>query len=153
MITWQWSPFTDLTRDDLYAIMQVRQDVFIVEQDCVYPDADGRDQDAWHLLGWRQQSAGRELVAYLRVLPPGTKYNEAAIGRLLTTAAVRGSGAGRELTAEGLRYTAHEFPDTDIRISAQLYLERFYRSFGFEAVTKPYDEDGIPHIEMLRKQR
>jgi ElaA protein len=151
MITWQWALFDQLSLGELYAILKIRQQVFIVEQDCPYLDADGLDQSVWHLCCWQQDFANKELVAYLRVLPPGMKYSEAALGRVLTAESVRGSGIGKELIRQGLKRTQQQYPDTNIRISAQLYLEKFYTAFGFETVSEPYHEDGIPHIEMLNK--
>lgn len=150
MIEWQWSEFEALSRDDLYAVLARRQEVFIMEQNCVYQDVDGLDQHAYHLLGWRQRAGGRELVAYLRCVLPGRKFDELSLGRVLCAPSVRGTGIGKQLFAEGLRRAALQFPGRRIRISAQQYLEAFYRSFGFEATSEPYSEDGIPHVEMLR---
>jgi len=150
-IRWQWSSFDQLTREQLYEILRMRQEVFTVEQDCAYQDADGKDPFAWHLCGWSDQSESPALLAYLRVVFPGEKYAEPSIGRVLTAASTRGSGLGRELMRRAMENTAREYPNTPVRISAQQYLERFYSGFGFERVSEPYDEDGIPHIEMLRR--
>lgn len=149
-IEWQWSSFEDLSKEDWYAIVARRQEVFIIEQNCVYPDIDGVDLQSYHLLGWQQIEGKRELVVYLRCVFPGVKYAEVSLGRVLSAPCVRGSGAGRELLAQGIARAEQIFPGQDIRISAQLYLERFYRGFGFERTSEPYDEDGIPHVEMLR---
>lgn len=165
-VDWQWSPFADLTAADVYAMLALRQDVFVVEQECVFPDIDWIDQQGHHLLGWQttevpevQAAVGavgangarqRILVACLRCLPPGAKFLECSIGRVVTAAGVRGSGIGRRLVAEGVRRCEAAYPGQPIRIGAQLYLEDFYRSFGFETVSSPYDEDDIMHIEMLR---
>ena len=131
--------------------------MFVVEQQCPYLDADGSDHAAWHLLGWTAGApsgggAGGETVlgAYARVFRPGVKYSEASIGRVITNPLVRRSGMGRALMAEAIRRCALVAPGSDIRIGAQMYLERFYGSFGFRRVSEPYDEDGIMHIEMLR---
>ncbi len=148
---WAWLAFEELSREELYEVLRVRQAVFVVEQNCVYQDVDGLDPTSWHLLGWRKGATGRELVAYLRVVFPGGKYPEPSIGRVLTTASVRGTGVGQILMREGINRVAHEYPQLSIRISAQQYLEKFYSELGFETVSDPYDEDGIPHIEMLRK--
>ncbi len=148
--SWQWSSFEDLSRDDLYAIIERRQEVFIIEQQCIYPDIDGIDRKAFHLLGWGERDGGRQLLAYLRCVFPGVKYPEVSLGRVLTAPIARGTGIGRELLAEGIRHAEQQFPGLRIRISAQLYLEEFYRSFGFVSTSEPYDEDGIPHVEMLR---
>lgn len=147
---WQWSAFGQLNVDDLYALLAARQDVFILEQRCLYPDIDSIDRDAHHLLGWQTQNGERSLVAYLRCVPPGAKFDEPSLGRVLTTQAVRSTGIGKQLLEEGIRRTEQLYPGCRIRISAQLYLQRFYESFGFRVTSDVYDEDGIPHIEMLR---
>lgn len=128
----------------------MRQRVFVPEQNCLYQDIDGLDQQACHLLGWRQQDGARTLAAYLRCFGPGIKYSEASLGRVLTAAAARGRGIGKALLEQGLRRIEQQFPSQRIRISAQQYLERFYRDFGFAVVSAPYSEDGIAHVEMLR---
>jgi ElaA protein len=124
--------------------------VFILEQTCLYPDMDGLDLEAHHLLGWRIENGKRELAAYLRILAPGAKYTEMSIGRVLTTPAARGTGAGRELLARGIEYAEQLHPGHRIKIGAQAYLEKFYQSVGFQTISEPYDEDGIMHIDMLR---
>jgi ElaA protein len=150
MIEWQRSSFADLTPAQLYEVLVQRQQVFILEQTCLYPDMDGLDLEAHHLLGWRIENGKRELAAYLRILAPGAKYTEMSIGRVLTTPAARGSGVGRELLARGIEYAEHLHPGHRIKIGAQAYLEQFYQSFGFRTISEPYDEDGIMHIDMLR---
>ena len=149
-IDWHFSRFADLTPFDLYDVLAARQNVFILEQTCLYPDIDGYDLDAHHLLGWRDVDGKRQLAAYLRVLAPGAKYDEMSLGRVVTTPAARGSGAGRALLDQGIAHAEALHPGHRIRIGAQQYLERFYASFGFETVSAPYDEDGIMHIDMLR---
>jgi ElaA protein len=150
MTEWQWSAFGQLNVDDLYAMLAARQDVFILEQRCLYPDIDGVDRKAHHLLGWQTQDGERRLAAYLRCVPPGMKFEEASLGRVLTTPAARGTGIGKQLVEEGIRRMEQRYPGGRIRISAQLYLQRFYEGFGFRVTSDVYDEDGIPHIEMLR---
>lgn len=150
MTEWQCSTFNDLSNADLYEVLRQRQEVFILEQTCLYNDFDGYDQDAHHLLGWRTPGGGRQLGAYLRILAPGAKYTEMSLGRVLTTKAARGSGIGRELLAQGIAHAQRLHPGHRIKIGAQQYLERFYGSFGFVTTSQPYDEDGIMHIEMLR---
>lgn len=150
LIDWQFSRFADLTPFDLYEVLAQRQNVFILEQTCLYPDIDGYDLEAHHLLGWRTVDGKRGLAAYLRVLAPGAKYDEMSIGRVITTPAARGTGAGRALIDQGIMHAQALYPGHRIRIGAQQYLERFYGSFGFETVSAPYDEDGIMHIDMLR---
>ncbi len=146
MITWKWSDFKALSAVEVYEFLKLRQVVFAVEQNCVYLDADGKDLAAWHLLGWRKN----ELVAYLRVLPPGLRFPEHAISRVVTAPSVRGQSVGRSLMVKGLEAIQGSFGPVPIRISAQAYLEKFYRGLGFVVVGEPYLEDKIPHIEMLR---
>ena len=149
--SYRWCTFEQLTPCELYEILRARQEVFTVEQNCVYQDLDGKDQYSWHLSGWNSESEAPALLAYLRLVPPGRKYAEPSIGRVLTRKNVRGTGVGRELMRQGVDYTWLQFPGSAIRISAQLYLQRFYEEFGFVQSSEQYDEDGIPHIEMLRK--
>lgn len=147
---WQWSAFDALSAHALYQVLQQRQDIFILEQTCLYPDMDSLDQGAHHLLGWRTLDGKRELAAYLRVLAPGAKYTEMSLGRVLTAARARGTGIGRELLAQGIAHAERQHPGHRIRIGAQQHLEAFYAGFGFVTVSAPYDEDGIMHIDMLR---
>jgi ElaA protein len=147
---WQWSRFSELTAADLYSVVRLREAVFIVEQNCPYPDSDGRDPNAWHLLGWSQRSTGRVLVAYARIFEPGVRYDEASIGRVVTAPEVRGTGKGRALMAEALRRIDSLMPGQPIRIAAQRRLEDFYLGLGFKTVSDPYEEDGIIHVDMLR---
>ena len=142
---WTWSRFADLGVDNLYDALALRCRVFVLEQG-PYLDPDGIDRLAWHLLG--RDDAG-ELQAYLRVVDPGVKYAEPSIGRVITAAAVRGTGLGRRLVAEGVARCVAAWPGQGIRISAQAHLERFYGGFGFVRVGDPYPEDNIPHLEML----
>ncbi len=144
-LTWTWSRFAELGVDNLYDALSLRCRVFVLEQG-PYLDPDGIDRLAWHLLG--RDDAG-QLQAYLRVVDPGVKYAEPSIGRVITAAAVRGTGLGRRLVAEGLARCAAAWPGQGIRISAQAHLEGFYGGFGFVRVGGPYSEDNIPHLEML----
>lgn len=150
MTEWQWSSFKALDIDSLYALLARRQQVFVLEQRCLYQDLDALDQRAYHLLGWQMHAGVRTLVAYLRCVEPGVKYPEPSLGRVMTVDAARGSGLGKALLEQGLRCSEQQFPGQRIRISAQLYLERFYQGFGFRSCSEPYDEDGIAHLEMLR---
>lgn len=127
--------------------------VFVVEQTCPYLDADGFDQGAWHLRGWTSEGNGDLLGAYVRVLPPGLKYVEPSIGRVVTHQAMRRTGLGKRLMLEAIRRTELIAPGQPIRIGAQRYLERFYADLGFRIASEPYDEDGIMHVEMLRDPR
>jgi ElaA protein len=127
-----------------------RLEVFNVEQNCAYQDCDGVDPHCFHLLGWKQIDGKRQVVAYMRCVKAGIKFPEVSLGRVLNTAAVRGTGAGREMMTVALQHMQRVFPNQPIRISAQQYLEKFYQSFGFVTQSEPYDEDDIPHVEMLR---
>lgn len=147
-LRWRWCRFEGLTLSELQHIYAARQQVFGLEQQCVYLDIDGLDEDAFHLAAW--SSAHRLPVAYARLLDPGAKYAEPSMGRVITTAPVRGSGLGRELVRRLLSHAATAWPASGIRISAQARLEAFYAEVGFVVVGAAYLEDGIPHIEMLR---
>jgi ElaA protein len=147
---WSWLRFADLGVDDLYDALALRSQVFVVEQRCAYLDPDGVDRGSWHLLG--RDAAGR-LVAYVRVVDAGLKFDEPSIGRVVTAPEARGSGLGRMLMAEALRRCEGAWPGRAIRIGAQAHLERFYGDFGFAAVGEPYQEDDIPHLQMLRSAR
>lgn len=140
-------PFQELSLEELYDTMTLRQAVFVVEQDCPYLDADGKDQVGWHLLGYDENT----LVAYARLLPKEISYDAyPSIGRVVTDKEVRGKGYGIRLMEEALRYSEELFGLVPIKISAQQYLIKYYQKFGFEAVGTGYLEDGIPHIAMIR---
>lgn len=146
-IRWQWSAFSELTLEELYTVLRLRQEVFVVEQNCPFLDADNQDQAAWHFTGWD----GTELAAYLRILPAGTYFPEIGLGRIVVAPAYRGKGLGRAMMQHVLHTIDEKFNQPPVRISAQTYLENFYTGFGFETVSPPYDEDGILHIQMLRR--
>ena len=149
--TWRLVPYAQLTLDELYAILQLRQRVFIVEQTCPFMDADGMDDRAWHLMGWTADAEGRpRLAAYVRLFGPGIAYAEASIGRVCTHPDVRGGGMGRALMLRALAEVAALAPGSAVRIGAQRYLEAFYATLGFVAEPEGYIEDGIPHVEMVR---
>ncbi|MGI8619121.1 MAG: GNAT family N-acetyltransferase [Gemmatimonadaceae bacterium] len=148
MPDWVWRSFPELTADELYDIFVLRQTVFVVEQNCAYLDADGVDRHSRHL--YRRNDAGL-MIAYLRLVDPGVKYEEPSIGRVTTHPNVRRTGVGRELMTEGLRGADKYFPGAAVRIGAQRWAENFYRSLGFESVGREYMEDDIPHVEMLRQ--
>lgn len=149
-IDWQCTAFKDLTPENLYAAMQLRQQVFVVEQNCVYLDADALDQRANHILGWVTVNDWPRLIAYARIFPPRVKYAESSIGRVATHPDFRGRGAGRSLMLEAIRRIDEAGWGSEIRIAAQMYLERFYEGFGFKRVTEPYTEDDIWHVDMYR---
>ena len=145
MITWICKPFDELSPHELYAILRLRNEVFVVEQNCAFQDADNKDQASYHLMGW-QSSA---LVAYTRLVPPGTAYAEPSIGRVVTSITARGSGIGRMLMQQSVTTCRKLFGNSTIRIGAQLYLKDFYASLGFVPTGGIYPEDGIEHIQML----
>jgi ElaA protein len=149
-IDWQWKRFPELTLEELYRLIALREQVFVVEQKSLYQDADGYDLAAHHLLGGVPGNPEPFLAAYLRVLPPGLKYPEASFGRVVTAPSMRGHGYGKLLVEKGLGFLAERFPGAPIRIGAQHYLQRFYEAHGFRRISDVYDEDGIPHIDMLR---
>jgi ElaA protein len=149
-VTWQCSPFAELTAGELYAVMEVRQRVFVVEQRCAYLDADGFDHLALHLLGWRSTPDGLILSAYARLFPPGARYKQASIGRVLTHPSARGAGLGRAVMSEAIQRIADAEWGRSIRLAAQMYLEGFYEEFGFRRVADPYLEDDIWHVDMIR---
>lgn len=147
MLNWQWRSFAELNSHELYDLLALRQEVFIIEQTCIYPDLDYYDQKAMHLLGWKNN----KLVAYARLFENDIRYpNSVSIGRIVTSPSIRGEGIGKELMRfllEHLDKTNNNYP---ITISARFYLEKFYTDFGFQPVGELYDEDGTPHIKMIR---
>lgn len=144
---WVCKAYSELSADELYGVLRLRQLVFVVEQACYYLDLDGHDRRAWHL--W-VSAPGGEPDAYLRYFAPGVLFAEASLGRIVTSPARRRGGLGRALVAEGLGRLERQFGPCPVRIGAQAYLERFYASFGFERCGPDYVEDGIPHLPMRR---
>ena len=145
MITWTCKSFNELSPNELYAILQLRSEIFVVEQNCVFLDADNKDQASWHLMGWKQSA----LIAYTRLVPPGVAYAEPSIGRVVTALTARGRGTGRQLMQQSIAECRKLFGNNTIRIGAQLYLKKFYGSLGFVPTGGIYPEDGIDHIQML----
>ena len=143
---WRWYRFADFDAVTLFQYLRLRQQVFVVEQNCTYPDMDDLDLVSTHLLAW----SGDVVVACLRLVPPGLKHAEPSLGRVITAAAHRGSGLGYQLIATGLKGAAAQYPEMNNRIGAQAHLKPFYAQHGFVDVGLPYIEDGIPHLEMLR---
>lgn len=139
-------PFAELTSFELYAIIRLRDEVFVVEQQCVFLDADNNDQQSEHLMVW----ADDQLAAYARLLPPGLMYPEMSIGRVVSSPAHRGTGAGKLLMEKAIECCFELFGEGPIHIGAQLYLKKFYGSFGFIPKGEVYLEDGIEHVEMLK---
>ena len=145
-IKWVCKSFTDLDSDELYKILQLRNAVFVVEQNSVYQDCDDKDQYSYHLMGWKNEN----LVAYSRLIPPGIAFDAASIGRVVTATAVRRQKIGRELMELSIKYIFQLFGEHPITIGAQLYLRNFYKSMGFIEIGDKYMEDGIKHIKMHR---
>lgn len=145
-LTFQWARLESLTPVELYTLLQARESVFVVEQQCAYQEADGLDLQAWHLFVRLQG----ELAACARVLAPGAKYEQPSIGRVMTLGRFRHLKLGRPLMAQAVAFTEEQFPGRGIRIGAQAHLQKFYGSFGFQPVGDAYDEDGILHIDMVR---
>jgi ElaA protein len=146
-IIWNIKNFDEFTVPELYAILKARIDVFVIEQNCPYPDLDNYDQQALHL--WAEENG--EVMAYCRIFNKGIKYGEASIGRVLTTEKARGKSLGKLLIQYAVETIENRFHTSEIRISAQDYLLKFYGGFGFEDTGKKYLEDDIPHTEMFRK--
>lgn len=138
--------FNELTPIELYTILRLRNEVFVVEQNCVYQDADKKDPYCHHLMMWD----GNNLVAYARLLPQGLSYEQMSIGRVISSPAYRGTGAGKLLIEHAINACKELFGDGPIKIGAQLYLKKFYESFGFEQKSEMYLEDDIEHIEMIK---
>lgn len=144
-MTWYVKAFHELTATEVYTILKERTDVFVVEQNCPYPEVDGKDLKSYHLYKVEQD----EIVAYARLLPKGVSYEEASIGRVLVKKEYRGRGLAQELLKRSLAYLEQSLEETTIKIQAQDYLRDFYGSFGFKAISDTYLEDGIPHVDML----
>ncbi len=138
--------FESLTPHELYSILRLRNEVFVVEQNCVFQDADNKDQESTHLMYWR----AHELIAYCRLLSPNLMYEEMSIGRVVSSPGSRGINAGKQLIAEAIDCCYQQFGKGPIRIGAQCYLINFYTSFGFKTDGSVYLEDGIEHIEMIK---
>lgn len=146
MIDWRFARFDELSPGEIHDLYRLRAAIFVVEQACAFQDLDGADPQSWHLLGRRDG----ELLAYARLVPPGVKYDEPSIGRIVTAHPVRRTGLGRTLVREALARAEKLWPGRAVRIGAQQRLEKFYEDFGFVTASAPYDEDGIAHVEMVR---
>ena len=147
MINFKWYKFSNLSVEQLYSVLSMRSEIFVVEQNCVYFDPDGKDIFAIHLLGQEENL----LVAYMRLFPPTDIENFIIFGRVLTSRSSRTKGYGKKLMGELLSYCNKHYPGITIKCSAQHYLKKFYEGFGFKAVSDVYDEDGIPHISMEKR--
>lgn len=144
---WKLKKFKDLTVEEIYQILKIRTEVFIVEQNCVYQDCDGKDRSSYHLFG----EENGKIVAYLRVLEKGISFDEISIGRVLITKDYRGKGLSREMMLNALRFIENNLKEKEVKISAQKYLIDFYKSLGFKETSDVYLEDNIPHIDMIYK--
>lgn len=145
-LTFKWSRFESITVKEFHAIIMAREAVFVVEQKCAYQEADLYDLSSWHLLC----RVGEQLAGYARVIDPRLKYPQPSIGRVMTIASYRSCKLGRRLMLEAIRFTEQTFPGQGIQIGAQAHLHRFYSSLGFKQLGDVYDEDGIPHIDMIK---
>ncbi len=143
-LQWKCTGFNELSPHQLYSILRLRMDVFVMEQDCAYQDMDNCDQDALHVTAMQDA----ELLCYARLLPPGVKYQTVSIGRVITQKSIRRDGFGKRLMSKSLEYCQQYWPGETITISAQQHLEKFYCELGFVTESEPYLEDGIPHIQM-----
>ena len=143
MITWVYKKYNDLSIDELYSILKIRQQVFIIEQACNYLDADGYDQKSMHLIAYKQNS----IVAYMRIVNAGEIDNNISFGRILVHKKFRKRGIGHQLVMKGINFFAK---NETIVMSAQCYLERFYNNLGFQKIGSEYLEDNIPHVKMIR---
>lgn len=137
--------FDQLSIDELYGILRLRSEVFVVEQDCVYQDLDGKDKMSWHYFAMDNG----EPAAYLRILPKGLRFPEASIGRVVLKKEYRRTGLSSKIMQAALDFAKHGLKEDTLRISAQAHLQKFYGKFGFQTVSGEYLEDGIPHVEML----
>jgi len=138
--------FDELSIRELYDIMQLRSEVFVVEQDCVYQDLDGRDENALHVIGRKDD----KIVAYTRIFKPGDYFKEASIGRVVVRASERKHSYGRKIMEASIKVIEEDLQENTIHLSAQTYLEKFYNSLGFKAQGTAYLEDGIPHVGMVK---
>ena len=146
-VTWRWLTFDQLTLHELYRVLELRQQVFVIEQQSLYLDVDGHDPLCVHGLG----EVGSDLVAYARIVPPGLTFNTPSIGRVLIAPKGRSTGLGRMLVSQAIAEAAQRFPGHHTKVGAQLHLQGFYESFGYVAFSESYDEDGIMHIDMIRR--
>ncbi len=140
--------FSELTTDELYKILQLRNEVFVVEQNCIYQDADGKDQEAYHLF----YTKNNEIIAYTRIFEPGKYFEKASIGRVVVSPEYRGKKYGKKIMKDSISFVEKNFNTPEIEISAQTYLKKFYNEMGFVEKGTEYLEDDIPHIKMIYKK-
>lgn len=139
--------FEELTKQELYDVLQLRSEVFVVEQDCVYQDLDGKDQEALHVLGFKND----KLIGYTRIFEPGVYFKEASIGRVVVAKNERQYKYGYDIMEASIKAIKSHYDKTLIKISAQSYLKQFYTNVGFNSIGESYLEDGIPHIAMIKE--
>jgi len=144
-VDWKLKKFDELSQEELYKIIKLRIEVFIIEQNCIYQDCDGKDINAYHLFSEEDGN----VIACLRILNKGVSFDEVAIGRVIVDKAYRGKGIAKEMIRKAIAFIEEIIKERAIRISAQAHLEKFYGSFGFKKTSEVYMEDGIPHIQML----
>lgn len=149
MATWIWKHFDELNPTELYQILKLRSEVFVVEQACVYQDMDELDLQSWHLMGLHEKH--EHLIAYCRITPPGSRFREISVGRVVVKQSERGKGLGREIVSRAGDEILIRFGSQDIKISAQCYLEKYYASLGYERCSEDYLEDNIPHVAMKKR--
>ncbi len=140
--------FDELTTEELYKILQLRNEVFVVEQNCIYQDADGKDQEAYHLF----YKSDNEIIAYTRIFESGKYFDKASIGRVVVSPSYRKQALGKKIMQESIDFIHNQLNEPEIEISAQTYLKKFYNELGFIEKGTEYLEDGIPHIKMIRKK-
>ncbi|MEH7030161.1 MULTISPECIES: GNAT family N-acetyltransferase [Bacillus] len=144
-MSWNLKKFDELTNIELYNLLKERTLVFVVEQNCPYPEVDGKDPFSYHLF----KEDNGEIIAYLRIVPAGVSYQEISIGRVFVKKEYRGQGIAEELLKKGLDFIQNELKEKTVKIQAQDYLRKFYSSFGFQTISQTYLEDNIPHVNML----
>ena len=151
-IRWQWSKFDSLSTREIYEAIALRERVFIVEQNCPYLDCDGKDQQSHHLLGWASgpSRTTEHLIAYLRVVPPGLRFIEVSIGRVVVAPECRRQGVGLTLMKQGLQFAHDTYGNVPVRIAAQAHLQKYYGALGFVTDSDVFLEDDIPHVEMIK---
>lgn len=147
-MNWKIKRFEELKLKEMYEILALRNEIFIVEQECPYQDCDGKDEKSYHLFA----EENGEIVAYSRIIEKGVSYDEISIGRVTVKKSYRGKGISREMLSKAIEFIEKDLKETEIKIQAQAYLLNFYKSFGFKEVSEEYLEDNIPHIDMVYKK-
>lgn len=146
-MNWYIKKFSELSTNELYKILQERVNIFVVEQNCPYPEIDGKDLESYHLFVEKDD----RVIAYTRLLPAGLAYQQASIGRVLVIESFRNTGLGKDIMEKSIEFLTDQLQEKEIKIQAQEYALKFYESFDFKAVSDVYPEDDIPHVDMVRK--